>query len=424
MPQYFFILGRYTTLSIAEIISFFNQKRITYTLKILSEEAAIFLTDIELTGRFLMENLGGTVKAGRIIEEINLDEDSQKLYQAFSAESLIRNFIPEGVRKVHFGLSIYSAENDTRNVAQLEKQLPEINTLIKKNLMERGVKAGFVRNKERNLSSVSVAKNNLLSKGFEIVLILGKDKLFTGRTLAVQEYGKFAYRDVGRPCRDKRSGIMPPKLARIMINLASVNHDEILLDPFCGSGTILQEAVVLGYKNLIGSDISAKAISGSLKNIDWLFEKFSYLDRPSYNIKFFQSDIRFIADKVEKDSVGIIITEPYLGPPLFKNPDINQAQKTTREIERLYIDSFYRFYKILKDKGIIVIIFPAFEIAGKIFFVDILEELRKIGFEQVNFFPRDIINNRVIKLTARNTILYGGKEQFVKREIIKLQKKG
>ena len=93
----------------------------------------------------------------------------------------------------------------------------------------------------------------------------GGQQFSLAQTEAVQPFEQFSARDFGRPGRDDLSGMLPPKLAIIMINLAQTPLNSILLDPFCGSGTILSEAVLLGYTNLIGTDISEKAIADSKK---------------------------------------------------------------------------------------------------------------------------------------------------------------
>jgi len=56
------------------------------------------------------------------------------------------------------------------------------------------------------------------------------------------------------------------KLARCMVNLSRANMGSILLDPFCGTGTILLEAGMIGCKP-IGVDIKASMVKGTYKNV-------------------------------------------------------------------------------------------------------------------------------------------------------------
>lgn len=56
------------------------------------------------------------------------------------------------------------------------------------------------------------------------------------------------------------------KLARCMVNLSRAASGSILLDPFCGTGTILFEAGMIGC-HPIGIDIKASMVKGALKNV-------------------------------------------------------------------------------------------------------------------------------------------------------------
>lgn len=63
-------------------------------------------------------------------------------------------------------------------------------------------------------------------------------------------------------------GSMSPKLARCMVNLTGVKKDDVVLDPFCGTGGILIEAGIMGMK-VIGSDIDDKMVEGTIKNLEY-----------------------------------------------------------------------------------------------------------------------------------------------------------
>ncbi len=60
--------------------------------------------------------------------------------------------------------------------------------------------------------------------------------------------------------------VLYPKFARALVNLAKVKPGEILLDPFCGTGSILLEAGLVGV-HAVGLDINRKMCKGSLLNL-------------------------------------------------------------------------------------------------------------------------------------------------------------
>lgn len=59
---------------------------------------------------------------------------------------------------------------------------------------------------------------------------------------------------------------MPSKLARCMVNLAQPKAGELVLDPFCGTASMLIEAGLIGCK-VIGFDAQRRMIRGSLRNL-------------------------------------------------------------------------------------------------------------------------------------------------------------
>ena len=59
---------------------------------------------------------------------------------------------------------------------------------------------------------------------------------------------------------------MSAKLTRCMVNLAKPKTGELLLDPFCGTGSTLIEAALIGC-NVLGLDIKRRMVRGSLKNL-------------------------------------------------------------------------------------------------------------------------------------------------------------
>jgi tRNA (guanine10-N2)-dimethyltransferase len=65
-----------------------------------------------------------------------------------------------------------------------------------------------------------------------------------------------------------------PKLSRALVNLSRVRSGEVLLDPFCGTGSLLLEAYEIGAVP-VGSDIDARMVRGARRNMagfhqDWL----------------------------------------------------------------------------------------------------------------------------------------------------------
>ncbi|MCS7095620.1 MAG: DNA methyltransferase [Candidatus Bathyarchaeota archaeon] len=61
---------------------------------------------------------------------------------------------------------------------------------------------------------------------------------------------------------------MPPKLARGMVNLARAQIGRLIFDPFCGTGSILIEAALVGCR-IIGIDVQRRMVMGCQKNLNY-----------------------------------------------------------------------------------------------------------------------------------------------------------
>ncbi len=111
-----------------------------------------------------------------------------------------------------------------------------------------------------------------------------------------------------RPRIDTVNGMLTSKLSKILINLSLTPETKTIYDPFCGTGTVLLEAMLMGY-NAIGSDLNPRMVKYTSENCRWLENKYTGTGK----WKTFVSDARNIRKiKNEWDS---IVTESYLGIP-------------------------------------------------------------------------------------------------------------
>lgn len=404
--KYFFVLGSNPTLSSAEIAAVFGDKN--YDL--LPNNILIVDIEKELSVKKLIYHLGGTIKIGKVIGELE-NLNLQKILE------IIKQNLPSKFDgKFKFGFSDYSHKKINLKVLGME---------TKKFLSENNISSRWVTSREAVLSSVVVEQNKLIDKGIEIILA-GREKIIIGQTLAVQPFKDLSFRDYGRPARDDMSGMLPPKLAQIMINLAGIkNHEVLLLDPFCGSGTILTEAMLMNFTNLLGADIAVKAVEDTKKNIEWTIKNYELPNSSNgsqvTNYELINKDVLDLSESVKENSVNAIITEPYLGPQRGRV----EFKKVIALLEDLYSKSLIEFYKILKTGGRVVMVWPMFTKssldkggAGDYSLLNINYN----GFKIINPIPDSLRNNKLIKLTNRNTIIYGREGQKVWREIVVMEK--
>ncbi len=125
---------------------------------------------------------------------------------------------------------------------------------------------------------------------------------------------------------------VPPEVIRDLL-IHYTKPGDVIFDPFCGSGTILTEALQIGFTNLLGSDKNTVAVESTKKNIDWLKNKKTTLDTSA--IKLFTADARDLGQNIEKHSLDAIVTELYLGPSRTGQERRGELQKLLSELSNL-----------------------------------------------------------------------------------------
>ncbi len=343
--KYIFILGNNPELSKAEIIN------VLPSVKIINNgKSFLIIEHHKIDCNKTINQLGGTIKIGVFLGK-KIEFNQILKYASIISEK----------KRFNFGFSFY------------EQKPTIIGMQIKNKLKATGITSRLVTSHQATLSSVIITKEKCQD------FLVGPN--FFGVTCAVQDFKNYSKRDFGRPAFDALSGMLPPKVAKMMINLSQVKINQIILDPFCGSGTILTEALALGYKNLIGTDISKKAVSDSIKNLKWLTQELKIKEA---NWEIQQSDVKTLSQKINQSSIDAIITEPYLGKPIKGNENEKIIKKIISDLEELYLESFIQFKKILKTEGKIVLVIPEWHLHGKIYQINIDLRLNKLGFKRLD----------------------------------------
>jgi tRNA G10 N-methylase Trm11 len=388
--KYIFILGHVPKLSSAEVKKILEFRKIDYKIELETDLVLIIEASHQLEPKELQSRLGGTIKIALLKAEVTAKDLADQIGRIIKTRAKDLKTI----KKFQFGFSVYGQAN--------YRLLEKIGLQIKKELKTLGLISRLVVSKLPELSSVIVKKENLIEQGIDLIVVSHLAKFYLGQTLSVQDFEDYSQKDYGRPARDDRSGMLPPKVAKIIINLAQANNQQIILDPFCGSGTVLQEARLLGFDKLIGTDISAKAIDNSQNNLNWLKTKYQL---GISKIKIFKQDVLTIAEAIGASTVDRIITEPYLGPKDLV--PLNQTYKIISQLNEFYLLAFKQFYQILKTEGKIVIIFPVINRQK----MEILTEIKNLGFK-IEPLGDD----------ERGSLIYKREQQRVWREIFIFKK--
>lgn len=351
MQQLLFVLGRTPELAALELSTLFGRvERVSLSFALLGDAVCV-----ETTPDKVLDIVGGTTKIATYFGIIpSLDA------------SVLVSYLDTAEGQVVFGISLYDG---VKHEGLLQA--------MKKELKDRGTSSRYIEARDTSiLSSVVFSKEHIQ----ELVISKNEKGYLVGKVLAVQPFEEWNKRDYGRPYADTKAGMLPPKVARMAVNIAGKSN--VLLDPFCGMGTILSEALLRGA-SVVGSDNSPSVIEKTGKNLEWLKHHYKYID--GLAVKLFVSDATHISEHVHPESVDTIVTEPFMGAAFGVNDQLQMTNDKLKNIikglEKLYIGCLKDWYRVLKPGGNIVMALPQYVVGGKTLFVKkVIDSCENLGY--------------------------------------------
>lgn len=395
-------LGNHPNISLAELRSSIPDFAIR---RMIGQTVAIFSTQMKLDNDDL-QNWGGLFMLAREIPGKHKTNDLPALLHAEVAH--VKGKVTFSIRA--YGIAhhvIHGLYRDCKNYLK-KKEMP----------------VRYVGNEHKPTVSAQLHDEGMITgkNGREMVLLADDDNdfLWVGVMIAAQDPDAYTKRDMEKPVRDTRVGLLPPKLAQIMLNLGfwvakqhdpSIKKTITVLDPFCGTGVIPLESLIRGWP-VLASDNSVKAVSGTEKNIEWIRKERKILKRdvPS---DAWKHDATKAFDL--KKLPNVIVTETSLGPNLTDRPAAKDATKFRGECDDLELAFLQNVAKTLPGVPVVAT-FPIWYVkAGPMFIEKTYKKLGDIGFEAV------LPSGSVGDTPERNTLIYRRAEQFVGREIVILK---
>lgn len=471
MTQTVCILGRQPALGLAELESLYGDK----LLKPIGNSAVLIAID---PPQINFSRLGGTVKFCKLLTI--LDTTNWAEIQKFLEIAVLQNlqYMPEG--KMKLGLSVYDLPVSI-------KQIQTTALTLKKVIKKTGRSVRVIPNTALALNSAQVLYNQLTSSlGWELIFIKDGNQTILAQNIAEQDINSYADRDQQRPKRDSHVGMLPPKLAQIIINLAN-NQNPIpligcspsqsttlttkketsaglglpkitVLDPFCGTGVILQEALLMGY-SAYGTDLEPKMVEYSNQNINWLMDKLGLSKivhsqdqsvqektvlsadeisvSPSIKEKLSVTEISQPGDKkilskpneykpvspIFKFEIGdatnynwqnfdFIASEIYLGQPLASMPNIDTLQKIAQNTHIITKKFLQNLASQTKPGLRICLAVPAWKTASGFKHLKTLDNLSELGYNRISLVH-----------VSNDKLIYHRDGQFVARELVILIRK-
>ena len=403
-------------ISVAELESLFGDVRLV------APGLAEFSTEIAPD----IARLGGTLKIAMPITE-SLPKFLEKLPEAGK--------IVLGVSDFSKGTNPYLAQKEALK--------------WKRFLVKSGRSVRVVPNKTAVLSSATSLHNKLFTDKCIELIKNGKNYY---RVIQVQDINSYVERDQVRPARDAKVGMLPPKLAQILINLCGdLPKKSRLLDPFCGTGVVLQEGALMGYE-VYGTDLNPRMVEYSRRNLEWLrrrsvepfFSGHDVAPARRRGGRASSSSVVTSGDSLKKGSHGsfldasldratesfivssgdatsfqwsgpvdLVACETYLGPPMSQAPAEIKLKEVKQECRGIILGFLKNLSSQIETGTPVTIAVPAWlRPDGHYERLNLLDEIDNLRYNVVRF-----------KNLGQRDLLYRRDGQVVAREIIVLRKK-
>ncbi|MGY5870696.1 MAG: methyltransferase domain-containing protein [Candidatus Thorarchaeota archaeon] len=446
MVEYVFILGSNWLLSIAELLVYVRNRGYEAVVSDHSRHAVVldFKEKLSLEEVVDMQgSLGGCYKIGRVIQTYNIiiptdayptngKQDREALEIITSCPWLPDLWQRPRGRKIKFGVSTYPVF-DGKAAIQYRRFTRNLDDTIKKLLLQKGArKADYFaydepdRRKAKRMNLAlwpkTIAKNNLLTPpNAEILAVFTEKNLYIARTMVIYDSVLQQYRDESRPYISKEISTSP-KVCRTLLNLAGARQGDTILDPFCGTGTLLMEAAMLGMK-CIGVDIDGNQVQGTKSNLTWFGRDIG--ERVHFEVM--RGDARNLTNLVTKQ-VDAVAFEPSLGPVSKKRPTAKEAEETIKELTVLYREALTEIAQVLRPDGRVAMTIPVIVSRTGPVSMDIREMIEGTGLGVYRMLPADMIKSisdgdERLHITPDRQVLPERKMgQIVQRQLIVLEK--
>ena len=359
MHEYLLLLGQNPELSLAEVVA------VVKDVEVLGSGIAKIKLRSDIIATKLFSFLGGSIKVLKILDSVSLSQEEQIEDKVVSLlqDLQVKDFAIAEINRDHLP-TIQKGE-------------------IKKRLKELGLSTRFVDGSRHGLSAaILIHQKNIM----ELAVVQVDAQIIFALTLATQDIDHWTLKDRQKPYFDRKKGMLPPKVARMMINIALTDwwqkqelsqdfdlSDLSIYDPFCGTGTILIEAAEMGFK-IFGSDLDLDSIKGTNQNLSW-FNQFLANKIPA---TIFQKDVSQVGSSDFSQKINLIVSEPYLGR---QTPQANFLPDMFKGLEKMYLGAFKKWAQILANNASLCLIFPVVEDGKKTYNMSILiDKISKLGY--------------------------------------------
>lgn len=339
--RFLFILS-FEEASLLEIDSLIESMGLNARVERADASAACVLCTEE-NARLLMRRLGASYKVARILghdmktslERLDIPYQEKFNWTVSGYQCTIEDYL-EARHELHDFLR-------AKRLGKSKFLEPDI-------LLPNQTDSTVVRASELRISDMieRILSNDHGIRGIDLIVhggVRGSPCVFA-QTIEAFDMSGYEHRDFDRPFQDP-TRTLSPRIARLLVNLALRAGTRSLLDPFCGLGTILQEALLCKV-SVFGVDKDQKLIGRAKSNLQWLKREYMISDKA--HVSLFAYDARRIS-KARMPRVEAIASEPILIPVFADNPKVEKAKEAIEKAKDAYRKALQEMALVLSQKN-------------------------------------------------------------------------
>jgi tRNA G10 N-methylase Trm11 len=260
--------------------------------------------------------------------------------------------------------------------------------------------------------------------GWELVFVRDGMNTIIAQTVKIQNINAYTRRDRERPKRDAKVGMLPPKLAQMIVNLATGkladaeltsicdlpattrvepgSLNKTVLDPFCGSGVILQEAILMGYSTY-GSDNDERMVRYTQENLAWLDEQYRFTTST-------QLEHGDATQHQWNPLPNFVASETYLGRTFTSSPQPQILAQTIMDCNVIIKKFLKNWHAQVATSSRLCLAVPAWQMSpGRFKHLPLIDQISELGYNRVSFEHATV-----------DQMIYYRPEQIVARELLVL----
>ncbi len=394
-----FILGRQPAIGIAELESLLGSDNIKPV-----DDGQYAVLSTASPDEVPFSRIGSSIRLARPVATFNNGKWADVGRKVVKAFPQIVDTLPlEG--KIKVGISCFGLSVSTNDLLRTGLEL-------KKAAKKLGRSMRVVPNNALSLNTAQVLHNKLDEEnGVELLIIANGEDIILAQTLSIQDIDDYAHRDRTRPKRDSFVGMLPPKLAQTIVNLgvakSEASEDFVVLDPFCGTGVVLQESLLMGF-GAYGTDLQTKMIEYTTTNLEWLktYTEQSGRNKVSENIRLEVGDAMTHS---WQGKISAVACEGYLGHPLSQWPTPEKLREIMGTCDMIATKFLRNIAKQIPSGTRLCLALPAWQGPdGRLYHLSTLDQIEDLGYNRVSFqwaSWQDMVYRRPDQMVARELLV-------------------